>query len=146
MSKKRVAILLVVVLLLVLYSADLIYENYYKIDYGTYHSIHLIASADSPDKKHAIGVTAYKEAFEADEVYLHVLLYDIKADGQQERGGKTIMWDKVQASDVEAPERTPGALPGAINYSVYAEWITPESILVNGRIVDINKGYDYRRH
>lgn len=141
MSKKRVTILLALISLLVLYSASLIYEKYYKIDYGAYHSIQLIASADSPDKKHSIGVTAYKENVEAAEVYLRMVLYDIKTDGH-EQDGKVIMWDKVQASDVEAGWQAPNVL----NYSVYAEWITSESILINGRIVDINKGYDYRRH
>lgn len=138
MVKKRVTIS--VPLLLLLLFTDVIYKKYYKIDFGAFHSIQFIAAADSPDNKHSIGVTAYKKDVDADEVYLRVVLYDLKTDGHTQ-DGKIIMWDRVQASKIES--RRQGT--DVIKYSVHVEWKTPESILINERIIDINKGYDYRR-
>lgn len=54
---------------------------------------------------------------------------------------KIILWDKVQASEIELP----GQEPNILKYSVHVEWVNSERVLINGRIVDIDKGYDYRR-
>lgn len=140
MKKKRNVILLVLIVLLVVCSVNAVYEKYYKINFGDYHSIHFVAAADSPDKKHSVGVTAYKKDVDADEVYLSVVLYNNETDNYLQ-DGKIILWDKVQASEIELLRQEPDVL----KYSVQVEWINPESILINERIVDINKVYDYRR-
>lgn len=121
-------------------SAGIIYKKYYEINYNDYHSIHFVAAADSPDKEHAIGVTAYKTDVDADVVYICMVLYNIKTDSHSQ-GGKIILWDKVPAADVHSFTQEADGL----KYSIYAEWISNENILVNGRIVNIDKGFDYRR-
>lgn len=140
MLKKRSIILLALILVLVLYLIGAIYKKYYKIEFDDYHSIQFVAAADSPDKTHSVGVTAYKKDVDADAVYLCMVLYNAKPNNHLQNG-KIILWDKVPASEIELLRQEPDVL----KYSLNVEWINAENIMINGRIVNIDKGYDYRR-
>lgn len=134
---KKVAIGLLLILLIVdikIYNsmpANEIDTSIYHIKYGVRYGL------DAPDNKHTVIVDICKEdkssnvsyikgdlAVSKDRVY-HVL--------------KTIYWQKVASREVS------NGLDGDEYWETCdVEWIDNQHIQINGRVIDIYKGYDYR--
>lgn len=134
---KKVAIGLLLILLIVgikIYnskSANEIDKSLCHFQYGVRYGL------DAPDNKHTVIVDICKEdkssnvsyikgdlAVSKDRVY-HVL--------------KTIYWQKVASREVS------NGLDGDEYWETCdVEWIDNQHIQINGRVVDIYKGYDYR--
>ena len=134
---KKVAIGLLLILLIVgikIYnskSANEIDKSLCHFQYGVRYGL------DAPDNKHTVIVDVCKEdkssnvsyikgdlAVSKDRVY-HVL--------------KTIYWQKVASREVS------NGLDGDEYWETCdVEWIDNQHIQINGRVVDIYKGYDYR--
>ena len=134
---KKVAIGLLLILLIVgikIYnskSANEIDKSLCHYQYGVRYGL------DAPDNKHTVIVDICKEdkssnvsyikgdlAVSKDRVY-HVL--------------KTIYWQKVASREVS------NGLDGDEYWETCdVEWIDNQHIQINGRVVDIYKGYDYR--
>lgn len=134
---KKIAIGLLLILLIVgikIYnskSANEIDKSLCHFQYGVRYGL------DAPDNKHTVIVDICKEdkssnvsyikgdlAVSKDRVY-HVL--------------KTIYWQKVASREVS------NGLDGDEYWETCdVEWIDNQHIQINGRVVDIYKGYDYR--
>ena len=134
---KKIAIGLLLILLIVgikIYnskSANEIDKSLCHFQYGVRYGL------DAPDNKHTVIVDICKEdkssnvsyikgdlAVSKDRVY-HVL--------------KTIYWQKVASREVS------NGLDGDDYWEMCdVEWIDNQHIQINGRVVDIYKGYDYR--
>ena len=134
---KKIAIGLLLILLIVgikIYnskSANEIDKSLCHFQYGVRYGL------DAPDNKHTVIVDICKEdkssnvsyikgdlAVSKDRVY-HVL--------------KTIYWQKVASREVS------NGLDGDEYWETCdVEWIDNQHIQINGRVIDIYKGYDYR--
>ena len=134
---KKIAIGLLLILLIVgikIYnskSANEIDKSLCHFQYGVRYGL------DAPDNKHTVIVDICKEdkssnvsyikgdlAVSKDRVY-HVL--------------KTIYWQKVASREVS------NGLDGDDYWEMCdVEWIDNQHIQINGRVIDIYKGYDYR--
>ncbi len=141
MFKKKKIIVLAFLLLLVSYTIQMIYKKYYMIRFEDFHVAYLASYADSPDGEHAVSATTYKTEMQAEEVYICIVLYTQKED-ESLPDSKIIIWDKVPAIEIETSAQS----RDRPDHSVYVKWVDNKTIMVNGRVFDINKRYDYRRN
>lgn len=134
---KKVAIGLLLILLIVGYK---IYNNkpvneidtsLCHIEYGVCYGL------DSPDNKHTVIVDICKEDKSSNESYIKGEL--VVSKDRVYHVLKTIYWEKVASSEVS------NGLDGDDYWETCdVEWIDNQHIRINGRVIDIYKGYDYR--
>lgn len=134
---KKVAIGLLLILLIVGYK---IYNNkpvneidtsLCHIEYGVRYGL------DSPDNKHTVIVDICKEDKSSNESYIKGEL--VVSKDRVYHVLKTIYWEKVASSEVS------NGLDGDdYRETCDVEWIDNQHIRINGRVIDIYKGYDYR--
>ncbi|MCR1959616.1 hypothetical protein CWE04_10175 [Thomasclavelia cocleata] len=134
---KKVAIGLLLILLIVSYK---IYSNkpvneidtsLCHIEYGVRYGL------DSPDNKHTVIVDICKEDKSSNESYIKGEL--VVSKDRVYHVLKTIYWEKVASSEVS------NGLDGDDYWETCdVEWIDNQHIRINGRVIDIYKGYDYR--
>ncbi|MEY8676305.1 DUF5412 family protein [Thomasclavelia cocleata] len=134
---KKVAIGLLLILLIVGYK---IYNNkpvneidtsLCHIEYGVRYGL------DSPDNKHTVIVYICKEDKSSNESYIKGEL--VVSKDRVYHVLKTIYWEKVASSEVS------NGLDGDDYWETCdVEWIDNQHIRINGRVIDIYKGYDYR--
>ena len=134
---KKVAIGLLLILLIVGYK---IYNNkpvneidtsLCHIEYGVRYGL------DSPDNKHTVIVDICKEDKSSNESYIKGEL--VVSKDRVYHVLKTIYWEKVASSEVS------NGLDGDDYWETCdVEWIDNQHIRINGRVIDIYKGYDYR--
>ncbi len=145
MPKKRKKLLwnLLLAFLIFYLMIRLIYVKYYKIDFSTFHTIHFVAAATSPDKEHFVGVTVYKTDTDADVAYICARLTDLNAE-HHVPDSKIIYWDKVLAAEIES--FNPVSDGDGLYYSTEVDWVDTENFKIHGKIINIYKTWDYRRN
>ena len=137
-SNKRIVIILLIILFVVgvkIYN----YQPKFEIDYSKYVLSYGVASTlFSPDNKHSISVEVCKEDKNSDVSYIRGDLYVVKEDSLDFY--KTIYLEKVPS------DKLYNGLTGDSYYEKCdVEWIDNQHIQINGRVVDIYEGYDYRK-
>lgn len=103
-----------------------------EVNTSIYDFQYLVNMKISPDAEHTLHVYLNKENKNSEIGYLEVLLLP----------DKVIFWEEVKSNELEniIVNGTP------MEYWVDCEWIDNEHIQIHGIIVDINKGYDYRKN
>ena len=120
----------------------LLYDSYYskyEIDTSTFKFHYWLGARESPDKQLVVYVYLHKESENSEIGYIQARLFPL--DSKYNENYKTIFWEEIRSKNIENI-----IVNGyKMEYWVDSEWIDSGHIMINDIIVDINKGYDYRK-
>lgn len=116
-------------------------KNYYEIDTSFFKYVTSSTSVDSPDKKHLVFINIYKTTQNSEIAYLMGRVETWEKGRQYTDNSKTIFWQKIKSSSIKVITFHGVTLDNWIDVT----WLDNENININGIIVNINHGYDYRR-
>jgi len=146
MNKRKLIIILssfILFLILALSIYSYMYNKYYKIDTAQFGFAFFARAAISPDEQHNIHLTIYRAQRESDISYIMGILNfaDIDHLGQWQRDSRIIFWQRVDTSSLETKVIDDLILDDWIDL----DWIDNDTAVINGIVVNINTGFDYRR-
>lgn len=115
------------------------YDKYYRIDTSQFHYTFLSRIVESPDGKHQVFITVYKDSENSEVAYIKGNLNLVSS---QKDAPKTIFWQKVNSSDIDNRLINDMLLDNWVD----VEWINNDTVKINNITVNIHKDiYDYRR-
>ena len=116
-------------------------KNYYEIDISSFKYVFTSRTIESPDQRHSVEIDIYKTARDSDIAYIMGTVGTSSVWKGYTEDSKTIFWQKIKSYSIK--EKTIHGV--TLDNWIDVTWLDNENININGMIVNINQGYDYRR-
>ena len=164
MKKKLVIIIAVLVVCFI--CGFIVYTQYYMHNLSVYGWAGVANYSESPDGQHKLIIRTYRTDLDSDTISIRGILFP--SNSVPGTSGKLIFWQKVDTDsldDMDDPtvnhgdklvtifwQRIDSIYPDHINEDlvplkkVDIKWIDNTTVEINGIVVDIVKGYDFRRN
>lgn len=140
-SKKIKKVFLVFISCVIIWKLGSIYfpdsQSKYEINLSDYSMHYQGYMLDSPNKKHHLSMKVHKKDKDSDVSYINGMLYKRNETNELEFL-YTVYWEEVPSSTVK--------VAGEENFEACdAKWVDNSHVEINGRVVNIYEGYDYRK-